>query len=61
MGETSYNSNSPHELQLLAMVDNFSRQYSHLYPERKPLMLCPVNECGVKVMLSHTSHFYHYL
>ncbi|XP_008316190.1 dynein regulatory complex subunit 7 isoform X2 [Cynoglossus semilaevis] len=54
MGETSYNSNSTHELQLLAMVDNFSRQYSHLYPERKPLMLCPVNECGVKKFVSTT-------
>ncbi|XP_042348033.1 dynein regulatory complex subunit 7 isoform X2 [Plectropomus leopardus] len=44
----SYRVNSPSEIRLLAIADNFQRQYSHLYPDRKPLLLCPVNECGVK-------------
>lgn len=47
----SYRVNSPNETRLLAIVDNFQRQYSHLYPERKPLLLCPANECGVKVTI----------
>lgn len=45
----SYRVNSPDEIRLLAIVENFQLQYSHLCPERKPLLLCPVNECGVKV------------
>ncbi|XP_030590090.1 dynein regulatory complex subunit 7 isoform X2 [Archocentrus centrarchus] len=44
----SYRSNSPEEIRLLAMADSFQRQYSHLCPDRTPLLLCPVNECGVK-------------
>lgn len=48
----SYRVNSPDEIRLLAIADNFQRQYSHLFPSRKPLLLCPVNECGVKVTLT---------
>lgn len=48
----SYRVNSPNEIRLLAIADNFQRQYSHLYPDRKLLLLCPVNECGVKVTLT---------
>lgn len=33
------------------MADNFSRQYSHLCPDRVPLFLYPVNECNVPVRL----------
>ncbi|XP_073325702.1 dynein regulatory complex subunit 7 [Pagrus major] len=50
----SYRVNSPDEVRLLAIVENFQRQYSHLYPDRKPLLLCPVNECGVKKFVSMT-------
>lgn len=48
----SYKVNSPNEIQLLSIAVNFQRQYSHLYPDRKPLLLCPVNEFGVKVTLT---------
>ncbi|KAF3689420.1 Dynein regulatory complex subunit 7 [Channa argus] len=44
----TYRINSPDEIRLMAIADNFQCQYLHLYPERKPLLLCPVNECGVK-------------
>ncbi|XP_074500922.1 dynein regulatory complex subunit 7 [Sebastes fasciatus] len=50
----SYRVNSPDEIRLLAIADNFQRQYSHLYPDRKPLLLCPINECGVKKFVSMT-------
>uniref|UniRef100_UPI0037E7DD64 dynein regulatory complex subunit 7 n=1 Tax=Semicossyphus pulcher TaxID=241346 RepID=UPI0037E7DD64 len=50
----SYRVNSHNETRLLNIVDNFQRQYSHLYPEHKPLLLCPVNECGVKKFVSTT-------
>nr|XP_014265736.1 dynein regulatory complex subunit 7 [Maylandia zebra] len=48
----SYRSNSPEEIRLLAIAENFQRQYSHLCPDRKQLLLCPVNECGVKKFVS---------
>lgn len=51
----SYRVNSPDEVRLLAIADNFQRQYSLLYPDRKPLLLCPVNECGVKVTIQLSS------
>ncbi|XP_034717469.1 dynein regulatory complex subunit 7-like [Etheostoma cragini] len=50
----SYRVNSPDEIRLLAIADNYQRQYSHLFPSRKPLLLCPVNECGVKKFVSMT-------
>ncbi|XP_071314856.1 dynein regulatory complex subunit 7 isoform X2 [Trachinotus anak] len=49
-----YRINCPDEIRLLSIADNFQRQYSHLYPDRKPLLLCPVNECGVKKFVSTT-------
>ncbi|KAG9352619.1 hypothetical protein JZ751_021033, partial [Albula glossodonta] len=42
----SYKQNSTQEDQLLHMAENFRCQYVHLHPERKPLLLCPLNECG---------------
>uniref|UniRef100_A0A8C9SGP5 Dynein regulatory complex subunit 7 n=1 Tax=Scleropages formosus TaxID=113540 RepID=A0A8C9SGP5_SCLFO len=51
---TSYKENSPQEKLLLAVAENFHAQYSHLYPERKPLLLCPLNECGVPKFVSTT-------
>ncbi|XP_076878344.1 dynein regulatory complex subunit 7 isoform X1 [Brachyhypopomus gauderio] len=50
----SYRENSAQEKLLLAMAENFRRQYSHLYPDRKPLFLCPENECGVQKFVSTT-------
>ncbi|KAM9856048.1 dynein regulatory complex subunit 7 [Aulostomus maculatus] len=47
-----YRRNSSEEAQLLTIADNFLCQYSQLYPDRKPLLLCPVNECGVKKFVS---------
>lgn len=47
----SYTSNSPKEEHLLQVADNFSRQYSHLCPDRVPLFLHPLNECDVPVSL----------
>ncbi|XP_015260555.1 PREDICTED: dynein regulatory complex subunit 7 [Cyprinodon variegatus] len=48
----SYRINSPKEEQLLEIADNFQQQYLLLHPESKPLLLCPVNECGVRVRMS---------
>lgn len=45
----SYQSNTPEEEHLLEVADNFSRQYSHLCPDRVPLFLYPLNECQVPV------------
>ncbi|KAM6982042.1 dynein regulatory complex subunit 7 [Tautogolabrus adspersus] len=50
----SYRVNSPNEIRLLNIADNFQQQFSHLFPERNPLLLCPVNECGVKKFVSTT-------
>ncbi|XP_026188543.1 dynein regulatory complex subunit 7 isoform X2 [Mastacembelus armatus] len=50
----SYRVNSADEIRLLSIADNFQRQYSQLYPDRKPLLLCPVNEYGVKKFVSTT-------
>ncbi|XP_037101814.1 dynein regulatory complex subunit 7-like isoform X3 [Syngnathus acus] len=46
--------NSVEEVRLLAIADNFQRQYSLLCPERKSLLLCPINECGVQKFVSTT-------
>uniref|UniRef100_A0A8C7KSJ4 Dynein regulatory complex subunit 7 n=1 Tax=Oncorhynchus kisutch TaxID=8019 RepID=A0A8C7KSJ4_ONCKI len=51
---TSYKENSPQEKLLLAIADNFCCQYVHLYPDRKPLLLSPLNECGVQKFVSTT-------
>lgn len=45
----SYKMNSPREKKLLRIADHYHQQYTHLCPERKPLFLHPVNECGVEV------------
>ncbi|KAK9532276.1 hypothetical protein VZT92_009668 [Zoarces viviparus] len=50
----SYRINYPNESRLLDIANNFQRQYSHLHPNRKPLLLCPTNECGVKKFVSTT-------
>eukprot|EP00041_Stephanoeca_diplocostata_P038063 m.1474013 g.1474013 ORF g.1474013 m.1474013 type:complete len:974 (+) comp25152_c1_seq33:182-3103(+) len=50
----SYRSNTPKEKQLLDFVQNFVRQYRHLYKNRKPLYIAPPNECGVAKFLPTT-------
>ena len=47
----SYYKNSKKEELVLAYVDNFNRQYTHLYPGRKELILTPPNEVGLKVII----------
>ncbi|CAF1459778.1 unnamed protein product [Adineta ricciae] len=43
----SYRSNSKREDLILTYVENFRRQYHHIYPHRSALLLNPLNECGV--------------
>jgi hypothetical protein len=45
----SYRVNSDKETLCLEYVANFERQYVDLYPFRAPLLLCPLNECGIPV------------
>ncbi|XP_005093754.1 dynein regulatory complex subunit 7 [Aplysia californica] len=51
---SSYKDNLPKELMVLQYSDNFRRQYVHLYRDRKPLLLSPVNECGVEKFVCTT-------
>ena len=44
----SYRNNTQKEELMLQYVANFQRQFEDLYPKRKPLMLCPRNECGMR-------------
>ena len=50
----SYQSNSPKEELALEYVEHFRRQFVDLYTERRELMLCPINECGVKKFICTT-------
>ncbi|XP_023812757.1 dynein regulatory complex subunit 7 isoform X1 [Oryzias latipes] len=50
----SYMTKSVVETRLLNVADSFQRQYTVLFPDRKPLLLCPLNECGVKKFVSTT-------
>ncbi|XP_026802213.3 dynein regulatory complex subunit 7, partial [Pangasianodon hypophthalmus] len=50
----SYSENSAQEKLLVSMAENLHAQYSYLYPDRKPLLLCPVNEFGVQKFVSTT-------
>ncbi|NWW48911.1 DRC7 protein, partial [Pedionomus torquatus] len=51
---SSYKTNSLKEKKLLRIADHFFQQYIHLCPDRKPLFLHPVNECGVEKFVSTT-------
>ncbi|NXV91317.1 DRC7 protein, partial [Calonectris borealis] len=51
---SSYKTNSLKEKKLLHIADHFFQQYTHLCPDRKPLFLHPVNECGVEKFVSTT-------
>lgn len=43
----SYMSQSPKEQRIIDYVDDFQRTFAEIYPQRRPLMLVPQNECGV--------------
>ncbi|KAK6999816.1 dynein regulatory complex subunit 7 [Biomphalaria glabrata] len=51
---TSYKDNLPKELVILQYAESFRRQYVHLYRDRKPLFLSPVNECIVEKFVCTT-------
>ncbi|KAM8946026.1 dynein regulatory complex subunit 7 [Pelodytes ibericus] len=51
---SSYTDNSHKEQVLLGLAENFWRQYTHLYPDRKPLFMSPRNECGVEKFVCTT-------
>ncbi|NXV33015.1 DRC7 protein, partial [Rissa tridactyla] len=51
---SSYKTNSLKEKKLLHIADHFLQQYAHLCPDRKPLFLHRVNECGVEKFVSTT-------
>ncbi|NWI05430.1 DRC7 protein, partial [Tichodroma muraria] len=51
---SSYKTNSWQEKELLQLADHFVQQYTHLCPDRKPLFIHPVNECGVQKFVSTT-------
>ncbi|XP_074958089.1 dynein regulatory complex subunit 7 isoform X2 [Phalacrocorax aristotelis] len=51
---SSYKTNSLKEKKLLRIADHFLQQYTYLCPDRKPLFLHPVNECGVEKFVSTT-------
>ncbi|NWJ00444.1 DRC7 protein, partial [Crypturellus undulatus] len=51
---SSYKTNSPKEKKLLRIADNFLQQYAHLCPDRQPLLLHPINECGIEKFVSTT-------
>lgn len=42
----SYKENSNKEKLILKYAENFQKQYVHLFRDRKPLFMNPVNECA---------------
>src|SRR4029434_10886332 len=52
----SYKRNCQKEKLLIALAENFRRQFTHLYPDRKPLFLSPLNECGVEAQHHTPTH-----
>jgi hypothetical protein len=50
----SYRTNNEEENLVLEYVENFRRQFVQLYPERKELLMCPRNECGVEKFICTT-------
>lgn len=48
----SYKSNTAKEKLVLTFCENFRRQFVHLYRDRKPLFLNPLNESGIEVPIS---------
>ncbi|XP_077994789.1 dynein regulatory complex subunit 7-like [Glandiceps talaboti] len=50
----SYKENENKETLVLQYAENFRRQYVHLYRDRKPLLLNPLNECGTEKFVCTT-------
>lgn len=50
----TYKENDTKEKLVLQYAENFRRQYVHLYRDRKPLFLEPLNECGVEKFVCTT-------
>ncbi|PIK54161.1 putative coiled-coil domain-containing protein [Apostichopus japonicus] len=50
----TYKDNDNKERLVLAYAENFRLQYVHLYRDRKPLFLNPVNECGTEKFVCTT-------
>ena len=50
----SYRNNTKKEELMLEYVSNFRRQFEDIYPGRKPLLLCPLNECGMRKFVCTT-------
>jgi hypothetical protein len=50
----SYRENSAKEETELEYVENFRRQFVQLFPRRRELLLCPINECGVRKFVCST-------
>jgi hypothetical protein len=50
----SYRFNTKKEELVIEFVDNFKRQFQYVYPDRRPLILTPLNECGVEKFVCTT-------
>ena len=50
----SYRTSSAKEKVMLEYVDKFEAHFVALHPERRPLMLCPRNECGARKFICTT-------
>ncbi|XP_078262293.1 dynein regulatory complex subunit 7 [Rhinoraja longicauda] len=50
----SYQQNTAKEQTMLQYAENFRQQYEYLYPDRKPLLLSPLNECQIQKFVSTT-------
>jgi hypothetical protein len=54
----TYKTNTDQENVILSCCENFRRQFVHLYRDRKPLLLCPLNEGGIEVHTYSCIHFH---
>lgn len=50
----SYSTNTTKEETVLEYVEDFRRQFVQVFPQRRPLVLCPKNECGVRKFVCTT-------
>lgn len=50
----TYNTNDSKEKNCLEYVEKWNRQFTQLFPERRPLLLCPFNECGIRKFICTT-------
>eukprot|EP01047_Picozoa_sp_COSAG01_P046288 COSAG01_NODE_4333_length_5127_cov_1906.030827_1_plen_549_part_10 len=50
----TYSTNDTREKKILEYIEDFNMQFTQLYPERRPLLLCPRNECGVRKFVCTT-------